>query len=189
MARLDSPDARIARVLSHPLRPQILQIITTRGEASPNEIANELNVPLGTLSYHTRLLRDYGWIELVREVPRRGAVEHFYRAVVKPFVDDAQWEQLPLGLRRRLASMTVGDVLKGAAAAAAAGGFDRSGAHVDRVPLELDEQGWSELSEVLTTALEEAARIQERSNERRTSRKPGAVRSSSLDILHYEIEP
>jgi DNA-binding transcriptional ArsR family regulator len=172
-------------VLSHPLRPQILQILALRGEASPNEIAAELGVPLGTLSYHTRLLRDSGWIELVREVPRRGAVEHFYRAVVRAHVDDAQWEQLPLGIRRRLASMTVGQVLRTASAAAAAGGFDQAGAHVDRLPLELDDQGWSELSEVLSGVLEEAGRIQERSNERRSSREPGARRASELAILHY----
>jgi DNA-binding transcriptional ArsR family regulator len=178
MARIDSPDAQIARVLSHPLRPRILQILTVRGEASPNEIAAELGVPLGTLSYHTRLLRDAGWIELVREVPRRGAVEHFYRAVMRPEVDDAQWERLPLGVRRRLAAMTVGQVLQSAAAAADAGGFDR-------VELELDDQGFRELSEVLVGALEEAARIQKRSNERRSTRAPGERCGSVLAILHY----
>jgi DNA-binding transcriptional ArsR family regulator len=185
MARIDSPDAQIARVLSHPLRPRILQILTDRGEASPNEIAAELNVPLGTLSYHTRLLRDAGWIELVREVPRRGAVEHFYRAVVRPEIDDAHWERLPLGARRRLASMTVGELLQSAAAAATAGGFDIAGVHVDRVPLELDEQGWEELSALLVETLEEARRIQERSYERRSSRVWAAVQHSELAILHF----
>ena len=182
MARIDTPDAQIARVLSHPLRPRILQILAIRGEASPNEIAAELEVPLGTLSYHTRLLRDAGWIELVREVPRRGAVEHFYRAVVRPEVDDAQWERLPVGVRRRLASMTVGQVLRGAAAAAAGGGFDIAGAHADRVVLELDEQGVRELSEVLVGALDEAARIQQRSNARRGG---APAQASELALLHF----
>jgi DNA-binding transcriptional ArsR family regulator len=185
MARIDSPDAQIARVLSHPLRPRILQILTDRGEASPNEIAAELGVPLGTLSYHTRLLRDAGWIELVREVPRRGAVEHFYRAVVRPEIDDAHWERLPVGVRRRLASMTVGQVLRSAATAATTGGFDLSGAHVDRVPLELDEQGVKELSDVLATTLEEALRIQQQATERRAA-EPAATRSSVLAILHFD---
>jgi DNA-binding transcriptional ArsR family regulator len=188
MARMDSPDAQIARVLSHPLRPRILQVLTIRGEASPNQIAGELGVPLGTLSYHTRLLRDSGWIELVREVPRRGAVEHFYRAVVKPVVDDAQWDRLPLGIRRRLAAMTVGQVLQTAAAAADGGGFDHPKSHVARTVLELDEQGWQELSDVLIGVVEEAARIQERSNERRSSRDPGALRESALAILHYATD-
>jgi DNA-binding transcriptional ArsR family regulator len=184
MARIDSPDAQIARVLSHPLRPRILQILTERGEASPNEIAAELDVPLGTLSYHARLLRDAGWIELVREVPRRGAVEHFYRAVVRPEIDDAQWERLPVGIRRRLASTTIGQVLETAAAAIATGAFDDAGAHVDRVPLELDAQGIEELSGVLVAALEETLRIQQRSHERQTN-APGAVRASELAILHF----
>jgi DNA-binding transcriptional ArsR family regulator len=185
MARIDTPDAQIARVLSHPLRPRILQILAIRGEASPNEIAAELDVPLGTLSYHTRLLRDAGWIELVREVPRRGAVEHFYRAVVRPEVDDAHWERLPVGVRRRLASMTVGQVLRGAAAAAAAGGFDAAGAHADRLVLELDEEGARELSEVLVGALEEAVRIQQRSTDRHAA---APARRSELAILHFAAE-
>jgi DNA-binding transcriptional ArsR family regulator len=184
MARIDSPDAQIARVLSHPLRPRILQILTDRGEASPNEIAAELDVPLGTLSYHTRTLRDAGWIELVREVPRRGAVEHFYRAVVRPEVDDAQWERLPLGVRRRLAAMTVGQLLQSAAAAVETGGFDVAGAHVDRVPLELDAEGVKELSSVLVAALDEAARIQRRSNERRAGASE-TPRASELAIVHF----
>jgi DNA-binding transcriptional ArsR family regulator len=137
MVRLDSPDAKTARVLSHPLRPQILDVLVRRGEASPNEIATELGVPLGTLSYHTRLLRDNGWIELTREVPRRGAVEHFYRAVVQP---DARW-----------------------------------------ISLKLDEQGWAELTGLLTDVSDQANAIQERSSARR-SRK---ARSSKLAILHF----
>jgi len=185
MVRLDSPDSQIARVLSHPLRPRILQILTLRGEASPNEIAGELGVPLGTLSYHTRLLRDAGWIELVREVPRRGAVEHFYRAIQRPYLDDAQWEALPVGVRRRLAAMTIGQVLQTAGEAVDAGHLDRAGAHVGRVTMELDEQGWEELSALLTGTLEEAARIQTRSNERRSSRAPDAVQPSELAILHF----
>jgi DNA-binding transcriptional ArsR family regulator len=186
MARIDSPDAQIARVLSHPLRPRILEILTYRGEASPNEIAAELDVPLGTLSYHTRLLRDAGWIELVREVPRRGAVEHFYRAVVRPEIDDAHWERLPVGVRRRLASMTVGQVLQRAATAAGAGGFDRAGTHADRLVLQLDDEGRKELSDVLVAALDEALRIQERSNGRRADAP--AVQPSELAILHFETD-
>jgi hypothetical protein len=85
--------------------------------------------------------------------------------------------------------MTVGQVLQTAAAAAAAGGFDQPGAHADRMVLELDEQGWNELSEMLAGVLEEAARIQERSNDRRSSRDPGALRPSALAILHHAIEP
>jgi DNA-binding transcriptional ArsR family regulator len=188
MTLSDSPDAQFARFLAHPLRTRVLQLLAVRGEASPVEMASELGVTVGTLSYHTRLLRDAGWIELVRTEPRRGAVEHFYRAVVRPVVDDARWERLPLGVRRRLAATTVGQILRGAADAAAAGGFDHPQAHVDRFQLELDEEAWQELSELLITTLESAQAIQERSNARRSSREPGAAPPSVLAILHYSLD-
>jgi DNA-binding transcriptional ArsR family regulator len=184
MARPDSFDAQLARVLSHPLRPTILRLLTDRGEASPNQLATELGVPLGTLSYHIRLLRDTGWIEQVRTVPRRGAVEHFYRAIARPVIDDAQWERLPLVVRRRLATMTIGHIVDGVAQAAASGGFDRAGAHVDRMPLELDEQGWGELSDLLEETVEQAARIQDRSAARRSGQ---GTHPSVLAILHHAV--
>jgi DNA-binding transcriptional ArsR family regulator len=188
MAQPVPPASQLARVLTHPLRPRILEFLAARGEASPNEMAAEFGVPLGMLSYHTRLLRDLGWIELVRTVPRRGAIEHFYRASVRPFLDDAQWERLPEGVRRRLAALTVDQILQAAASAAGAGGFDRPEVHIDRVQLELDDQGWRELSEVLTGVLDEAARIQEASNARRSSRDAPRPERSELAILHFAGE-
>jgi DNA-binding transcriptional ArsR family regulator len=111
MTRMDSPEAQVARILSHPLRPRILQILALRGEASPNEIAAELGVPLGTLSYHTRLLRDSGWIQLVREVPRRGAVEHFYRAVREPSAGESRMAlELDEQGRGELAALIAGTI-------------------------------------------------------------------------------
>jgi hypothetical protein len=151
-------------------------------------MAAEFGVPLGTLSYHTRLLRDLGWIELVRTVPRRGAVEHFYRASVRPFLDDEQWERLPAGVRRRLAALTVDQILRAAASAAGSGGFDRPGVHIDRVQLELDEQGWRELSEALTAVLAQAARIQEASNARRSAGDAPIPQRSELASLHFAGE-
>jgi DNA-binding transcriptional ArsR family regulator len=178
-------DSRLAKALSHPLRPQILDVLTTRGEASPVQIAAELRAPLGTVSYHVRMLKDLECIELVRTVPRRGAVEHYYRALVAPYLDDAQWEQLPLMMRRQLASQTIGQVVTAAVQAAGRGGFDFPGTHVDRVTLRLDDQGWSELSEALRGALDEAAAIQRRSDERTGGE--GGTADSELAILHYSV--
>jgi DNA-binding transcriptional ArsR family regulator len=184
MALPQTPDAAIGKVLSHPLRPQILSVVTRRGEASPNEVAGELGAPLGTVSYHVRMLRDEGWLELTRTEQRRGAVEHFYRAIQRPFVDDAAWERLPLAVRRQLAGQTLGLIVNDAAEAARTGGFDAPGSHVDRVRLALDEAGWKELSSALVGVLDEVARIQERSNARAAG---GAVRTSQLAVLHHAV--
>jgi len=187
MSSPDSPDASLVKALGHPLRLRLLELITERGEASPVELARSLEQPLATVSHHFRVLRELGSIELTRTEPRRGAVEHFYRPVVLPFLSDEEWERLPVALRRGLAGQTFRRIFAEGSAAGASGGFDPPGAHVDRLPLALDEAGWRELSELLVTVLEQARSIQERSDRRRAADADGqtAVRPSRLAILHF----
>src|SRR5215213_7721310 len=86
----ETAGARIAKALAHPLRARILQRLGER-VASPNDLAAELGAPLGVVSYHVRKLRDYDCLELVRTEPRRGALQHFYRATAWPTRDAQQW--------------------------------------------------------------------------------------------------
>ena len=72
----ETPEARIAKALAHPLRAQILQRLGER-VSSPGDLADELGAPLGVVSYHVRMLRDYHCVELVRTEPVRGALQHF----------------------------------------------------------------------------------------------------------------
>jgi DNA-binding transcriptional ArsR family regulator len=189
MAAREFLDARIARALSHPIRQGILVVLADRGEASPKEIAKELDEPLDVVSYHARILRDAGHIELVRTEPRRGAVEHYYRAVLQPVLYDAQWESIPVALRRQIAGHTLGQILKAASTAGQEGGFDQPGAHVDRVPLRLDDQGWAKLSELVLRLLEEVMALQDESDaRRRESASKAELRPSELAILHYAVE-
>jgi DNA-binding transcriptional ArsR family regulator len=68
-----------AKAVAHPLRLRILETIEQLGGiASPNQIAGVLGEPLGNVSYHVKTLLEYGWLDLVKTEPRRGAVEHFY---------------------------------------------------------------------------------------------------------------
>src|SRR3954469_4187972 len=90
-------EARIAKALAHPLRARILQRLGER-VASPAELAVELDASLGVVSYHVRMLHDYAGVELVRTEPRRGALQHFYRATARPNLDAEQWRTLPAGL-------------------------------------------------------------------------------------------
>lgn len=188
MARPQPSDAQLAKVLSHPMRPRILEVLMAHGEASPRQIASELGSPLGVVSYHVRILRDAGWLALVRAEPRRGAVEHFYRPEGPPFVDDTRWERLPLAVRRRLAGQTVGEILEVAAEAAQRGGFDGARAHVSRLPLRLDDEGWGELAKLLAEALDAAWAIQRRSDERAASGSASPPEPSQLAILHHALE-
>ena len=101
----DSSEPHAVKALAHPLRVRALAILTER-EASPSELAEELDEPLGNVSYHVRLLHDLGLIELVGTTPRRGAIEHHYRArpdrhlrVADLTLDDAGWDELGEELR------------------------------------------------------------------------------------------
>src|SRR3954465_11454763 len=134
----ETSEARIAKALAHPLRARILQRLGER-VASPGDLATELGAPLGVVSYHVRMLRDYDCVELVRTEPRRGALQHFYRATARPQLDQDQWRSLPSGLRRELAGETLGDLVKDLAGAADAGLLDDPEVTVTRAPLELDE--------------------------------------------------
>src|SRR3954454_15902471 len=121
--RDETSEARIAKALAHPLRARILQRLGER-VASPGELAVELDAPLGVVSYHVRMLRDYDCIELVRTEPVRGALQHFYRATARPNLDESQWRTLPAGLRKELAGATIGELVGDLAAAAEVGALE-----------------------------------------------------------------
>jgi DNA-binding transcriptional ArsR family regulator len=67
------------RALAHPLRARLLSELTER-EASPVELAAEMEQPLGVVSYHVRVLAQAGMLDLVDRTFKRGAVQHHYRA-------------------------------------------------------------------------------------------------------------
>jgi DNA-binding transcriptional ArsR family regulator len=181
-------DANFLKAIGHPLRAQILELIAERGEASPLELARTLEQPLATVSHHTRVLRDLQCIALVRTEPRRGAVEHYYRPAMLPFLDDEQWARLPATLRRGLSGQLFRRIFAEVSSAGGRGGFDRPGAHIDRLPLELDEQGWRDLSAALVDLLRRAQDIQEESDARHDASGSEPV-ASMLAILHVAAEP
>src|SRR3954468_21739172 len=86
----ETSEARIAKALAHPLRARILERLGER-VASPGELAVELDAPLGVVAYHVRMLSEYGCVELVRTEPRRGALQHFYRATARAVFDAEHW--------------------------------------------------------------------------------------------------
>jgi DNA-binding transcriptional ArsR family regulator len=154
------------RVVAHPLRVQALSILTER-PASPKELAAELGSPVGNVSYHVRELEDVGMIELVDEKKRRGAVEHFYRAIARPMLSPDEWEDLSLDDRQAFSAWTIQLLLADASKALAAGTFDaRSDRHLSRTPLLVDAEGWSELAEIQAAALRATLEVQAASAER-----------------------
>jgi hypothetical protein len=153
--------------------------------ASPSELADELDEPLGNVSYHMRFLADLKMVKLVRTEPRRGAVEHYYEALEPPLVSDEDWAQLPVTLRRSLSDSTLANIARDLKGAGEAGGFDRDNIHVSRVALTLDQQGWDELSGLLSQLLERAREVQEQSNKRRKRATSDPI-PTALVLMQFE---
>ena len=172
---------RLMKGLSHPLRLRVLLRLDRR-VASPAELARELGEPLGTVAYHTRVLAGLGCVELVRTEPRRGAIEHYYRAIVQPYFSDSDWAQLPAAARQSISEAVLQRAWADAADALKAGTFDaRDDVHLSRTPLDLDERGWHELNGLLAELLDRALAIEAAS----LARGADEVRSS-LVLMHFE---
>jgi DNA-binding transcriptional ArsR family regulator len=149
----------MAKALAHPLRVQLLTVLN-EGVASPNELAKKLDEPLTNVSYHVRMLHDLGCIELVDTEPRRGALEHYYRAIVRPFFDDREWKRLPKNARGSISDTVLQLVWDDATEAIKTGLMDeRDDRHLSRTVVCIDEQGWKDLNQLLVDTLDQAMQI------------------------------
>jgi DNA-binding transcriptional ArsR family regulator len=179
-------DEGLLKAISHPLRHRLLSMLDGR-TASPNELARELALPLGRVSYHIRLLHELGAIELVDTKPRRGALEHFYRAEASAWFGEGDWARLPRSARRGILGHNLRQIFDWVTAAAESGGFDHSTSEVLRTTLSLDAQGRAEVSRVAREAIDRAREIQAEAVERHAD-APDAepLATTELTILHFE---
>lgn len=152
-------DAKIIKALGHPLRQRVLQVLNVR-VASPSEIAEELGEPLSNVSYHVKILIACDAIELVRTAPVRGALEHFYRAMMRPRLEAEHWAVLPESSRIALLEQTLGQALDKVAASASADGFKDLDTTVVWSDFELDRQGMQEITEELSSLLDRVLDLQ-----------------------------
>jgi DNA-binding transcriptional ArsR family regulator len=161
-----SPDATLGAVVAHPIRCLALSILGER-EASPSEIARECGLEVSKVGYHVTALVEAGLIEEVRHRQVRGAVEHFYRAIVRTHIDSEEEEQLSIEERKSFARTIWSMVTANASTALESGSMvERPEHHLTRVPVRLDEQGWADLAEAYQGLLDRIFEIHAESAER-----------------------
>jgi DNA-binding transcriptional ArsR family regulator len=176
---------QLAKALAHPLRVRILASLH-RGISSPNQLSQELGEPLGNVSYHVKTLLEFDCIELVKTEPRRGAVEHFYRATERAFFSDEDWAKIPASARKGITGVILETIGEDATAALVEGTIEkRTDSHITRSPLILDEQAWHDLNAVLNETLERANTIQDEAAARLNKSKGDSI-NTKLAILHFE---
>ena len=180
----DISDPRIIKALTHPLRIQILAALGER-TASPSELADELKAPLGNVSYHVRQLAALGLIKLVKRTPRRGAIEHHYKAVVRPQITDDAWAGTPATVKNAVVGAALGDVGTAVTAAAAAGGFSRADSHLTRTQLKLDDRGFKDVDKELNATLKRLEKIADDAGKRLAKGGDEAAHGATVVMMAF----
>ena len=181
----DISDPRLVKALAHPLRIRILSSLEER-VASPSRLAAELDAPLGTVSYHVRILAGLGLLQLVDRKQRRGAIEHYYRARGPARISESAWEEVPTVVKEALVEATLGEIYRYVDDAAAGGGFSRGDAHLVRQPLTLDARGWKELAAAVQNLWEHAKRIEADSASRLHAGQRRRAYEAGLVLMYFE---
>lgn len=181
-----SPQEILLKALNHPVRMRALTILSEKS-ASPKELAEQLEVPLGIASYHVRVLDHLGLIEIVEEDTLPGTVAHFYRAVKRPPIDQSSWEKVNPSIRSALSSDILECLISDATASLAAGVLDqRQERQVTRTPLLLDEEGWRNVSRIQAEAVDDILKEQTAAAGRLATSDAEAIHAI-LGILLFEI--
>lgn len=178
-------DQRLVKALAHPLRVEILTILNER-MASPNELSKELEEGLSQVSYHVKVLKDFECIEMVKTEPRRGAVEHYYRATSRAYLTDRDWRALPDSIKPGMSASGLKMIIDDVVGAINGGTFTaREDVHVSWTPGLVDEQGWNESVDLVNGALEQLIKIHGGSAKRLAkSGEPGIPAATVL--MNYE---
>jgi len=176
----------LVKSLAHELRAEILAILNER-MASPNELAKELGEGLSQVSYHVKVLKDYEVIRLVKTEPRRGAVEHYYRATSRAYLTDRDWHALPKSAREAMSADLFQMVLDDVVASLEGQLFDeREDRHMSWTPMMVDERGWKEINGLLDATLKQVLKVQSTAVKRLAKSKEEGI-NMSVAMLGYEV--
>lgn len=178
--KLRSVDELVAYVVQHPIRVDALAILNER-VASPSQIARQIGIGLSKVGNHVKAPYDAGCIELVRTEANRGAIEHFDRASLRPHISDAEWAKLSEPARREISALVFQAVVAEGLGALRSGKFDsRLNRHLSWRIMNLDEEGWEELTTEKAESLERIEAIQARADARMV--EAGKIGFSAIDV-------
>lgn len=165
--RLDASAARV-RAMSDPVRARIFQHFIEHGEKAPVEVHHELRVNLSKCSYHCRVLRELGFLELVRTEQVRGSVKHWLRATDRQFIDAPEWEDLNALAKEEHLALSFKSIADDVQKAVSDQTIGQDGDFwITRIPIRsLDRDGFTELLDAHRALFDETYEIERRSAER-----------------------
>jgi hypothetical protein len=173
-------EKRIAHAVIHPIRLDSLCLMFEQ-VVSPKEIARILKKPLSTVSFHVGELVADDAIELVRTAQRRGAIEHYYRAKLRPEIGDEEMRALPRATRRSLASLILQGVVAEGLSSLRHGKMENDDElNLIWMPMRLGAEGREEVSTLQNETLERLEEIRQRDEGRDTDEGEKPTRIAAL---------
>jgi DNA-binding transcriptional ArsR family regulator len=178
----------LIQAVAHPLRARMLSILQDRA-ASPKELAGEFEIPLANVAYHIQVLRKLKLIKLVKKTPRRGAVEHHYRADYGAHIKNEAWDATPEVIKRSVVGAALAEIGNDVTDAATLGGFEHADAVLTRTKLVLDQDAWEELSAMLIKVLNRADELEKEAEKRLRAAGHDGERRAGLALMLFESMP
>jgi hypothetical protein len=168
----------LSTVIAHPVRVQILIVLNDR-PISPSRYVTEVmgfdpemepadhKKALSHVSYHFKELAKYGCIKTHDLVPKRGSVEHVYGPVVRACLETEDWAEVPTAQRPEIVNVLLRGLMVRMEAARLSGTFcKRDDTWLAWTDVNLDERGWSEMTETLAANFAECEQIRRDSEAR-----------------------
>jgi len=118
-------------------------------------LAKRLDEELNQVHYHFKVLRDLGIIVETKTEPRRGALEHYYRANLKVLLPAKEWLGLDEGLRAIVGAGQANDLFRDLAEAVKTGKLNGEQDLISRTPLILDAEGKDNVKGIMELAYRE----------------------------------
>jgi DNA-binding transcriptional ArsR family regulator len=176
--------------MAHPVRWMLATILAEKS-ASAAELAKKIDMPIVKVRRHLRAMNEEGVIEQVEERSRRGAGERFYATRAELFVDEEEFGDLTYGQRRQLTAYILKICLSEASRALVTKptkkSLDRLDNVVVRVPLCIDEEGWTELAQIHREAYDRVIELRSKIAGRLKDRDEEGFRAMSI-IMWFEAE-
>jgi DNA-binding transcriptional ArsR family regulator len=164
-------DPNLSVLARDPLRVQIVAMARQR-PISPSEFRREVGIPQNVASYHFKVLREHGFLEIIAEIPVRGATKHMHIATKSGFISDQDWGQVEEALRPGVAGAILQDFNGRVSEAMETGTlYERDDACIYWVPRDYDDIAWKEQVEIIAWCIEESKRLEDDTVKRRAAGK------------------
>jgi DNA-binding transcriptional ArsR family regulator len=174
--RRKSIEEVVSYALGHRIRIEVLTLLN-EGVYTPNQLAEILGEPIGTITHHVSELADGGAIELARTEQAGNWTRHFYRAVEQPYVSEEEALAMTPQQRQIIAGVVLQSIMAESMSAFWAGNMinDPSNVLLSWRWFNVDGEGQGEIIAELAASWERIQEIEARSTARRAESEEDAV--------------